>query len=128
MLEGRTIQQRLPKQYPPRAAQQLARSFADLMFAGNTKAALCLITEQNKGGVLSLDDLIHTSNSPPLTVKDVFESKHPPARPAFCAQSAHLPYTRMVPLVLQAWTLIAGGRCVPPMGEPPTSFVIPWLK
>ncbi len=75
VLEGRTIQQCLPKQHLPRAAQQLARS----LFAGNSKAVLRLIAEQSKGRVLRLDDLIHTSNSPPLKVKDILESKHPPA-------------------------------------------------
>ncbi len=49
VIEGRAIQRRLTKQHPSREVQQLARSFANLMFVGNTKAALRLITEQNKG-------------------------------------------------------------------------------
>ena len=81
MLEGRTIQQRLPKRPPSRDAQQLARSFANLMFVGNTKAALRLITEQNKGEVLRLDDLVNTPNSSPQKVRDILESKHPSAQP-----------------------------------------------
>ena len=82
VLEGRTIQQRLPKRPPSRDAQELARTFANLMFMGNTKAALRLITEQNKGEVLRLDDLVNTPNSSPQKVRDILESKHPSAQPA----------------------------------------------
>ena len=43
ILEGRTIQRRLPKFDKPKAEQNLTRSFANLMFAGKTKAALDLL-------------------------------------------------------------------------------------
>ncbi len=52
LLEGRTIQQRIPKQNPDISEKNLSRSFANLMFEGNTKAAICLLTEDSKGGVL----------------------------------------------------------------------------
>ena len=42
VLEGRALQNRLPKTYPPTAKQNLSRSFAKLMFAGKIKAALDL--------------------------------------------------------------------------------------
>ena len=42
--------------------EHLARSFANLMFQGKTKAALRLLGEQSNGGVLHLDDLIDTGN------------------------------------------------------------------
>lgn len=80
VLEGRAIQQRLPRLHPPSACQQLAQSFANLMFTGNTKAALRLITEQDKGGVLSLDDAVDT-NETRQSVRGVLESKHPPPQP-----------------------------------------------
>ena len=82
LVEGRTIQQRLPNRSSPRTDQQLARSFANLMFVGNTKAALRLITDQSNGDVLRLEDLINTNNSTPQKVRDILESKHPPAQPA----------------------------------------------
>ena len=49
-LEGRTIQSRLPKFDKPMATQNLSRSFASLMFAGKTKAALDLLSHAEKGG------------------------------------------------------------------------------
>ena len=47
--EGRTIQQRLPKNGPTKANSNLARSFSNLMFAGKCKAALDLLSERKKG-------------------------------------------------------------------------------
>ena len=53
------------------------------MFAGNTKAALRLITEQNKGDVLSLDDTVNLPNTSVKTIGELLIEKHPPCRPAF---------------------------------------------
>jgi len=75
--EGRTIQGRLPKFNSPSAKQNLSRSFANLMFAGKTKAALDLLVQAQKGGVLHLDDPSDPSNSDSSTVRDVLLSKHP---------------------------------------------------
>ena len=44
VLEGRTIQQRLPKRPPSRDAQQLAHSFANLMFVGKHQSHLCALS------------------------------------------------------------------------------------
>ena len=55
VLEGRTIQSCLPKFNSPTAKQNLSRSFANFMFAGKTKAALDLLSQAQKGGVLHLD-------------------------------------------------------------------------
>ena len=49
VLEGRTIQSRLPKFNSPTAKQNLSRSFAKFMFAGKTKAALDLLSHAQKG-------------------------------------------------------------------------------
>ncbi len=46
------------------------------------KAALWLITEQSKGDVLQLDDIISSNNTVPLTVWESLESKHPLRHPA----------------------------------------------
>ena len=46
----------LPKYNSPMAKQNLSRSFANVMFAGKTKAALDLYSQAQKGGVLHLDD------------------------------------------------------------------------
>ena len=48
--EGRTIQQRILKSSPAKNKEHLARSFANLMFQGKTRAALRLLSDQSKGG------------------------------------------------------------------------------
>ena len=83
LVEGRTIQSRLPKLHPSNTNQEhTARAFAKLMFHGRTRAALRLLTEQSVGQVLHLDNCIPGgSNNAPLTVCDVLLSKHPSGRP-----------------------------------------------
>lgn len=60
--EGRTIQQCISKTSPSFNNEQTSHSFANLMFQGKTKAALHLLSEQSKGGVLHLVDPIETEN------------------------------------------------------------------
>ena len=79
--EGRTIQQRIPTSSPTSNQERLARSFANLMFQGKTKAALRLLTDQAKGGILHLDDPIE-SNNEQREVRDILVDKHPPGQPA----------------------------------------------
>ena len=74
--EGRTIQRILPKSSSSTSNAQLARSFANLMFQGKTKAALCLLSEQSKGGVLHLDDSIEVGNAE-RKVRDILADKYP---------------------------------------------------
>jgi len=81
MREGRTIQQRIPKSSSSMKNAQLARSFANLMFQGKTKAALRLLSEQSKGGVLHLDDSIEAGNAE-RKVRDILADKHPIGQPA----------------------------------------------
>ena len=78
--EGRTIQQRISKTSPSFNTEQTSRSFANLMFQGKTKAALRLLSEQSKGGVLHLDDPIETENGQ-RKVRDILLEKHPPCQP-----------------------------------------------
>ena len=47
------------------------------MFEGKTKAAIRLLTEEVKGGVLRLSDHVDTNR----TVRDVFIGKHPSGQP-----------------------------------------------
>ena len=78
MREGRTIQQRIPKSSQSMKSEHLARSFANLMFQGKTKAALRLLSDKNRGGLLHLDDPVDGKGS----VREVLTSKHPPSQPA----------------------------------------------
>ena len=78
--EGRTIQQRISKTSPSFNNEQISRSFANLMFQGKTKAALRLLSEQSKGGVLHVDDPIETENGQ-RKVRDILLEKHPPCQP-----------------------------------------------
>ena len=78
LLEGRTIQQHIPKSQPEDSQKRLARSFANLMFEGKTKAAIRLLTEEAKSGLLHLSDQVDTNR----TVRDVLIDKHPSGHPA----------------------------------------------
>ena len=77
VLEGRTIQCRLPNHKSHKAKEKLARSFANLMFAGKCKAALDLLSSSDKGGILHLDDPSDPNTPGSPTVRDVLISKHP---------------------------------------------------
>ena len=83
VLEGRAIQHRLPKSTSPAAKQNLSRSFANLMFAGKTKAALDLLSSAEKGGVLHLADPSDPNAPGSPSVRDVLNSKHPPGQRAY---------------------------------------------
>ena len=78
--EKRAIQSRKPKNHPRNSEQQLARSFAKLMFQGKTHAALQLLTDKSKRNVSCLHDTVHNGGSEPVTVKEILKSKHPPHR------------------------------------------------
>ena len=77
--EGRAVQHRLPRHQSARANLTLARTFSNFMFTGKCKAALELLSNAQKGGVLHL----HDPKDPTLpTVRDVLVEKHPPPQPA----------------------------------------------
>ena len=83
--EGRTIQSRLPK--PPLSSKQktpdpVARTFAKKMFQGKTKAVLELLGNQEKGGVLQLDDQVPSGPCGPKSVREILKEKHPSGQPA----------------------------------------------
>jgi hypothetical protein len=83
LLEGRTIQNRLPKPNPSKNGDTyLARTFSNLMFQGKTSAALQLLTQSGNSGVLHVDDPADRSDPESQSVLDVLKSKHPQAQPA----------------------------------------------
>ena len=76
--EGRTIQQHIPSTSISHQNNDcLAHTFSNLMFQGKVSAALRLLSEKNKGGVLHLDDSIG-----PTKVREVLVSKHPQGQQA----------------------------------------------
>ena len=82
VVESRAIQSRLPKLSASTSDAQMARSFANLMFAGKTSAAIKLITGYKRGGLLQLDVPVDLAD-PGRLVRDVLTDKHPPAQPLF---------------------------------------------
>ena len=79
--EGRTIQKRLPKNRSNYGSEHSAKAFSNLMLLGKTKAALRLLSEQDRGKVLQLDTHIPSSDPELQTVHDILKSKHPTRQP-----------------------------------------------
>lgn len=69
---------RIPKSSRKDSQKNLARSFANLMFQGKTKAALRLLSDQGKNAVLRLGDLVDEQRM----VRNILIDKHPPGQPA----------------------------------------------
>ena len=81
--EGKTLQQRLPKlKKYQETDEHLAQSFSNFMFEGKTKAALRLLSNQDRGGVLHLTDSV-PHNGQSTTVLEVLKSKHPLGQPVY---------------------------------------------
>ena len=51
----------------------------DILFEGNTRAALQLLTDQDCGGVLNLNDPVDPN--PEFSVRNTLNAKDPPAQP-----------------------------------------------
>ena len=79
-MENQPIQQILPKGGLARASPNLARTFSNLMFKGKCKAALDLLSDSGKGGVLHLNALVNSDDSSSLSVREALLQKHPPAQ------------------------------------------------
>ena len=83
VLEGRCLQKRLPKVFPSQKQQEnLARSFSNLMFMGKTSAALDLLSQKGRGGVLCASEPSNPDDPASPSVLTVLKSKHPRAQPA----------------------------------------------
>ena len=79
--EARTIQsQHLKSRSQHYQNDHTSHTFAKLMMAGKVKAAIRLISDENKGGVLNLDDTIPGQPSN-ITVFDILNKKHPDPQP-----------------------------------------------
>ena len=108
LLEGRAIQRRLPKFSTSKSKENLARSFANLMFAAKCKAALDLLSNGDEGGILHLEDHIDSSTPNSLMVRDVLISKHPTVQSAHanCILQSSLPRIH-IPSSLNQSTLLS---------------------
>ena len=84
--EGRAIQARLKPRHDNKSSENLARCFSNLMFLGDVKSALRLLSDRENGNVLSLDTTIEGH-----TVRDILRNKHPPGQPV--ESSALFPFT-----------------------------------
>ena len=92
VLEGRYLQKRLSKTASSqRQDVNLARTFSDLMLRGKTSAALDLLSQKGKGGVVRAADPANPDDPASPTVLEVLKSKHspPPPRPYSLTWTLH---------------------------------------
>ena len=76
--EGKAIQSSLKASFSRRGAKDdvsTARNFSQLMMKGRVRAALQLLTNETRSGLLSLEEVV--SDGSGRTVRDVLEDKHP---------------------------------------------------
>ena len=78
--EGLTIQHRLinSKRKPCSEIEKIRRVFVKEMSKGNTKAALRLLSKDNRGSVLRLSDIVSSPEGAHASVLDTLKAKHPP--------------------------------------------------
>ena len=81
LTEGLSLQKRLPKLSTPSNESNLARTFSKLMFQGKTNAALKLLSQHGKGGILQAEEMINAGDGSQKRVLDILRSKHRPAQP-----------------------------------------------
>ena len=102
--EGRAIQRRLPRvsRKDSTNEEKLARKFANLMFQGKTHAALDLLANRGKGGLLQLEQLINQDDPYSASVREVLASKHPPGQPASPEATLQGPVTELHPIIFDS--------------------------
>ena len=83
LLEGKCIQEHLPKPSKRRDKSKLAKSFQRLVSRGKIKKALRLLSNSSSG-VLGLDDMVpdQADGSPQRITREVLIEKHRPWKPA----------------------------------------------
>lgn len=82
VLEGRCLQQRLPKtDHPERDEKNLVHTFSKMMFSGKIGAAIQLLSEKGKGGILHAKDPVDRDDHNSPTVLEVLKY-HPLAQVA----------------------------------------------
>ena len=81
--EERSIQDHLTAGPHSTSEAQLAQTFAKLMFQGNDKPALHILTRHGRAGKLNLDGLVPVSSTgrEQRTVHDILIDKHPAEKP-----------------------------------------------
>ena len=83
LLEGRCIQEHLPKPSKRRDKSKLAMLFQNLVSRGEINKALRLLSNSSSG-ILGLDDMIpdQADGSPQRTTREILIEKHPAGKPA----------------------------------------------
>ena len=92
LLQGRCIQQRLPRRQPSHHSKDdsdLNGRFMNLMQVGKTKDAVCLLSNKEKGRLLHLNDPVDMQDHGRRTVRDILVGKHPPAQPSHADALIH---------------------------------------
>ena len=81
--EGHTIQRQLTfgSNRATTPDRKIMQQFAKFMLEEKVRAALRLVTEQERGGLLPLDSVVSSHCSTSKTVCDVLQEKHPSAQP-----------------------------------------------
>ena len=104
--EGKLIQTHLRSSFgshPNDDDEKLARTFSKLMMEGRVRAALRLLSMNNRTGLLSLDEIV--SDNPRKTVRDVLEDKHPEAKPIHAETIAtHSDESNFHPIIFESIT------------------------
>ena len=100
--EGRSIQSRLKShRSSSKFSDNLARKFSNLVFVGDIKGAIRLLSDNDNGRVLSLDSLMNGRS-----VKEILLEKHPPSQAISpCAiYSGPSPQTEFHPIIFDSIT------------------------
>lgn len=79
--EGDAIQFRIPSRSVTSQNSRLAHTIANLMMEGKVSRAIRLLSQESKGGILSLDTPVNRDDPTTDIVCDVLAKKHPPPGP-----------------------------------------------
>ena len=83
ILEGRCLQKPLPRAASSKKQDEsLAQTFMNFMFKGKVSAAIDLLAQKGKGGVLHVSNPSNPDDPESPLVVEVLRLKHPPAKPA----------------------------------------------
>ena len=79
--EGQAIQSKLSSGLRKKHRERLAKTFSKFMKQGKVKAAMRLLSE-SEASVLSISEMVESSNGETRTVLEELKAKHPPKREA----------------------------------------------
>ena len=104
--EGSTIQKRIKLGRGRVDDDHIARIFSKLMLEGKVKSALRYVTDNVKGGVLSLDNTVtvkgDNGQQEPKSVLDILHSKHPEGRSPTEGSLLAGPVEHVDPIIFEA--------------------------